>query len=311
MKLTLFDTGADTGLAARLTAELGVEIGALVLGRFPDGEAHVELTDSVRGHDVYVLAPTAPPADARLMELLLVADASRRAGAARITAVMPYFAYARQDRRKAGREPVAARLVADLVSASGITRVVAVDLHGAALEGFFSVPLEHLTAAPSLAARLRRQVPKDGVVVAPDLGAAHLADRFARELALPVAVVHKTRASATEVSVRTITGEVRGRVPILVDDMISTGGTIAAAIEALLASGAQARVQVAATHGLFVGGAPELFAGLPIERLIVTDSVPARQALPDMEVVSLAPLLASAIQQLHHERSIAGLRAHR
>jgi ribose-phosphate pyrophosphokinase len=311
MTALLFAGSANRPLAEAVAARLGLGLGRCDLARFPDGELHVVVHDSVRGHDVYLLQPTSPPAEAHLLELLLLADACRRAGAARLTAVIPYFGYARQDRRASGREPVAARLVADLLRASGLERVVAVDLHTLTLEGVFSLALEHLSAVPLLVEAVRPWVAANGVVVAPDLGAVKLAERYARALELPIAVVHKTRVSGAEVTVRSLTGEVQGRVPLIVDDMISTGGTVAAASEALRAAGAQPPVTVAASHALLVGPAVERLRAAGVERLVVTDSValPAAPGLP-LQVVSLSPLLAEAIERLHCGQSLSHLLVH-
>ncbi len=311
MELTLLSGSANPGLSAAIAGSVGIGLAARRIERFPDGEIHVEIQQSVRGHDVYLVQPTGPPVDGNLLELLLLADACRRAGARRLTAVIPYFGYARQDRRAAGRDSVGARLIADLLAAAELDRVVAVDLHGAALEGFFAMPMEHLSAVPPLAEALRRLATPASVIVAPDLGAAKLADRYARLLDLPVAVVHKTRLSGSAVSVRGVTGEVRGRRPLIVDDMISTGGTIAAAIEALVSVGASAEVTVAVSHGLLVGPAVERLRAARVRRLIMTDSVPppAGIALP-AEIVSLGSLLASAIARLHRDQSLGDLVPH-
>jgi ribose-phosphate pyrophosphokinase len=273
MSLGLFSGTANLPLSEAISAELRVPLGRRELARFPDGEIHVELHDSVRGQDVYLIQPTGPPVAEHLLELLLLADASRRAGSERLTAVIPYFGYARQDRRAHGREPVGARLVADLLRASGVDRVVGVDMHTRALEGFFSIPLEHLSAVSLLAEAARAYVGANSVVVAPDLGATKLAERYATILGLPVAIVHKTRLSGHEVSVRTITGEVRDLAPLLVDDIISTGGTIAAAVDALLAAGCVPDVTVLASHALLVGSAVDRLAGVAARRLITTDSL--------------------------------------
>jgi ribose-phosphate pyrophosphokinase len=290
--------------AARVALlELGVE-------RFPDGELHVLIDGSVRGHDVFILQPTSPPFETHFLELLLSADACRRAGAARVTAVIPYFGYARQDRRATGREAVGARVVADALASASIDRVVAVDLHSTALEGFFGFPVEHLTAVPLLARRAADHA-REAVVVAPDLGAARLADNYARLLDLPTAIVHKTRISGADVVTRGVTGEVRGRTPLIVDDMISTGGTIAAAAAALREAGARSPGLVIATHALLVGDAETRLRGLELGGLIVTDStdVPRTSSL-SLEVVSVAPLLADAVLRLHEGRSLADLLAH-
>ena len=307
--LTLLAGTSNPGLAADVAAHLGVPLADRVASAFPDGELHVELGASVRGHDVYLIQSTTPAADTHLFQLLLLADACRRAGAARLTAVMPYVAYARQDRRGAGREPVGARVVAELLATGGFQRVVAVDLHSPALEGVFTVPVEHLSAVPLLVAALPRL--SDAVVVAPDLGATKLAERYARLLDLPVALVHKRRLTGERVTVRGVTGEVRDRLPLVVDDMITTGGTLEAAISALLEAGCLRDVVVSATHGLFVGEAAQRLSALPVREVVVTDSVAScpTEALR-VQRVSLAPLLADAIRRLHEGRSLGDLIVH-
>lgn len=310
MPLTLATGSANLPLAEAVAERLRQPLAATSIHRFPDGELHVAVRDSLRGHDVYLLQPTSPPFETHLLELVLLADAARRAGAARVTAVIPYFGYARQDRRAGGREPVGARVIADLLGAGGIHRVVAVDLHSPTLEGFFAVPLEHLTAVPCLAEAVPVEL-KPGVVVAPDLGAARLADRYGRALDLPVAMVHKTRVSGEEVVVRGVTGEVRDRTPVIIDDMISTGATIEAAVTALLEARCLPDITVVATHALLVGAAAERLGRLQLRRLIVTDTVsrPAAAQLP-LQVVSMAPLIADTIKRLHQDRSLADLLVH-
>src|SRR5215216_529576 len=312
MKPAIFAGSANLPLAEAIAAELDIRPGSREVQVFPDGEMQVELQESVRGEDVYLLQPTSPPGEKHLLELLLLADASYRAGAARLTAVIPYFGYARQDRRASGREAVGARLVAGLLESGGLfERVVAVDLHTAAIEGFFGIPLEHLSAVPMLVNNIRPHVGAEGVVVAPDMGAAELAERYAEPLELPVAIIHKTRISGSEVSVGSVTGEVGGRKPIIVDDIISSGGTQKAAIDALLEAGCEPEITVATSHGLFAGSAEEDLRGAHVERFIVTDSVPPPEGLGlPLEVVSLAPLLASAIDRLHNDRSLDELIEH-
>jgi ribose-phosphate pyrophosphokinase len=299
--LHVFSGTANVALAEAVAARLDLHLGNRVLEHFPDGEVHIQVRERVRGGDVFIVQPTGPPVGEHLLELLLLADACRRAGAERITAVVPYSGYARQDRREHAGEPLSARLVAQLVEAAGVVRVVAVDLHTRSVEGCFGIPLEHLSAADLLAEAIRPPVARDDLVlVSPDLGAAKLAERYAARLGLPLAIVHKSRTSGTDVKVGGLVGDVRGRAPIVIDDMISTAGTLAAAIGALLAAGALPDVTVAATHALLVGPAAERLARLPIRRLVATDSltlpVPAGVRL---ERVSLAPLLAEAILRLH------------
>jgi ribose-phosphate pyrophosphokinase len=300
MKLHLFSGTANVPLAEAVARGLDLHLGDRLLEHFSDGEVQMQIREHVRGDDVYLLQPTGPPVGEHLLELLLLADACRRAGAERITAVVPYFGYARQDRREQSGEPLSARLVAQLIEAGGFMRVVALDLHTPSLEGCFVIPLEHLSAVDLLAETIRARVAPAAVVVSPDLGAVKLAERYAALLGLPVAIVHKVRLSGTEVSVRGLVGEVRGRTPIVIDDMISTGGTVAAAIGALLDAGAVPDVTVVVSHALLVGPAAERLARLPIRRLVATDSV--RLAMPahlPVERVSLAPLLAEAIRRLH------------
>jgi ribose-phosphate pyrophosphokinase len=311
MEQTLLAGSANVRLAETIAAKLGTSQGALNVDRFPDGELHVEIKQSVRGHDVYLIQPTSPPVERHLLELLLLADAAHRAGAARLTAVIPYLGYARQDRRASGREAVGARLVAELLAAGGLVqRVVVVDVHSPAVEGFFGIPLEHVSAVPLLVESVRNHVTENSVIVAPDLGAAKLAERYARPLGLPVAIVHKRRLSGSEVSVRSVTGDVRGHTPIIVDDMISTGGTVEAAIEVLLSGGCEPELTVVASHGLLVGPAVKRLKVGPLKRIVITDSVRTPEGLElPLEVVSLAPLLARAVDCLHNDRSLGDLLA--
>jgi ribose-phosphate pyrophosphokinase len=298
---------AHPELTRDVALRLGLTTAERILERFPDGELRVLVKEPVRGADVYLVQPLSPPADAHLLELVFLADACRRAGARSVTAVVPYLAWARQDRRRVEGEPHGARLAADLISARA-DRVVSVDVHGPAAEGFFSVPFDHLTAVPALAAAIARSAPRDAVVVGPDLGAARRAALFGRLLGLPSAIVHKARLSAREVEVRGVAGEVAGRAPILVDDMISTGATIEAAVRTLLEAGCRPEIVVAATHPLFTEGALERLARLPIARVVVTDALPVpRGPGHDLEVVPLAPLLAEAISRLCERRPLGEL----
>jgi len=311
MRLILLAGSANPSLAEGVARALGVNLADCELSRFPDGEMHVDVRETVRDADVYLLQPTIPPIEANLLQLLLLADACRRGGAMRVTAVVPYFGYARQDRRATGREAVGARVIAETLRSAGIDRVVAVHLHTAGLEAVFSIPLEHLTAMPVLSSALASLPEAPGVVVAPDAGAIKLAQHWARVLNIPVAVVHKIRVGGDIVETHGLAGEVRGRRPLIVDDMISTGGTVAAAIAVLLEAGAVPEVVVAATHGLFVGSAVERLAALPITHLLVTDTV-SNTAPVDLAVqrVSVAPLVADAISRLHRGRSLSDLILH-
>jgi ribose-phosphate pyrophosphokinase len=309
MTLTVITGSANPSLAASIAHVLGVTPCRRALQRFADDELHVEIEDSVRGHDVFIIQPTSRPPDEHLMELLFLADACRRAGAARLTAVVPYFGYARQDRRASGREAVGAGVVATLIEAAGFARVVAIDLHAPEIEGFFRIPVEHLSATKLLAGAVRAA--DDSVIVAPDLGAVKLAECYQTYLNLPVVVIHKTRVSGSEVSLRSIIGEVKGRAPIIVDDMITTGGTVAAAVKGLLEAGCTPDVSVVATHALFVGPAVARLQALPIRQLIATDSVDTTAELPaHFQVVNVAPLIADAIGRLHRDQSLEPILAH-
>lgn len=286
-------------LAEAIAAELRLPLAACVAERFPDGELHVRIEETVRGREVFLLQPIAPPVNDNLVELLALADAVRRADAGRITAVVPYFGYARSDRRNGSREPIMASLVAELLQRAGIDHVLTLDVHTPAVEGFFRIPVDNLSAVGLLAAAVRPLLPPDAVVVAPDLGAVRLATRYGAQLDLPVALCHKRRLGAREVAVSRVTGDVQGRSAVLVDDMVSTGSTIVESARALRDAGAVGELVVVATHGVLVSGALEKLAGAGAKRLVVTDSLVVRRdgALVP-HVVSAAPLCARAIRTL-------------
>jgi ribose-phosphate pyrophosphokinase len=297
--LSIFAGTANPDLGANIAEDLGIHLGACTLQSFPDGELEVELQQSVRGHDVYLIQSTSPPVEKHLIELMLLADACHRGGAERVTAIVPYFGYARQDRRVRRRQALGGRVIAEIFQSARIERLVAVDLHTPAIEGFFAIPLEHLSAVPILADAVRPAVREQSIVVAPDLGAVKLAGKYARLLELPLAIVHKTRLSGREVSVGQVVGDVAGRVPILVDDMLSTGATIEAALTAVRAAGAQPDCTAVVTHGLFVGRAHEVLLPLGLQNIFTTDSVTQHPNRLPLEVRSLGPLMAEAIRRLH------------
>ncbi|HSQ62544.1 MAG TPA: ribose-phosphate pyrophosphokinase [Polyangiaceae bacterium] len=297
-KLVVLAGGAHGRLAESLAHELDLELGAYGAQRFPDGEMYVEVGAETRGRHVVLVQTGAEPAAEHLLELLLLTDACRRAGASAVSAVIPYLPYARQDHRTRPGESLAMRVVGDLLGRAGFERVYAVDLHSSTVEGFIGAPVEHLSAAPLLAQSLRKHAGKGAVIVAPDLGAAKLAGEYARILELPMAIVHKTRQSPREVAVVKVFGHVRGLRPIVVDDMITTGGTVAATLKALDAEGAAGDATVAATHALMVDEAVERLERAGVRRLLVTDTLPFTRPLPfPMEVVSVSRLLADAIQR--------------
>jgi ribose-phosphate pyrophosphokinase len=312
--LTLISGSAHPDLAGAIGTVLGVEPAMRTLGRYPDGERWVSLGSAARGHDVYIVQPAAPPVDEHLIELLLIADACRRAGAARITAVIPYLGYARQDRRRAAGQPVSVRLVADLLSAR-FDRALLLDPHGASIESAFGIPVEQVSAVTLLATALRDRLGgpgADSVVIAPDMGAVKLAERYAAVLDLPTAFVRKTRINGSEVRALQIAGDVRARTPLIVDDMITTGSTIAAAVQAATDAGARTPMLVAATHGVFVGDAFERLRALPVRAVLTTDSLPGPAPAPAMlQAVGVAPLLGEAIRRLHADEPLDALALYR
>lgn len=309
MELTVVEGTSNRALSGAVLQALGADAASCHIERFPDGELRVEALGNARGHDVYIVQSMHPPVGEHLLELLMIGDAYRRAGACRLTAVVPYFGYARQDRRSKGTESLGARLVADLLCAAHLDRIVAVDLHAPAVEGCFSIPVEHLTAVPLLAEAVKTQVPENGVIVSPDLGAVKLAEKYAQVLGLPIAIVHKHRVSGAEVTAAGVVGDVAGKRPILIDDMITTGGTVEAAAHAVIAAGALPELTVAASHGLLVGPAVERLTKLKVSRLLTSDSVPAPETplpFPSLRP-SLAPMLAETIRRLHEGRPITDL----
>lgn len=312
MKPLIVPGSAHPALAEDLSRELECELAACLLQRFPDGEREVEVRTSVRGQPVFVVQPLRHPVGEHLLELLLLADACRRAGARSVAAIVPYMGFARQDRVTKEGRPLGAKVIADLLGTGGLSQVIAVDLHSPVVASCVDAPVTHLTAAPALAEALRRNVHEDSVVVAPDLGAVKLADAYARLLGLPLAVIYKVRESPREVAVRRVAGDVRGKRPIVVDDMISTGTTIEAAIVALVEHGSSREVLVAATHGLFVGGAMGRLNRTEVVRVLATDSLPPAPSPPErFEAVRIAPLLAEAVRRIVGERGLDDLLAAR
>lgn len=307
----LFDGGSNTELAQAVAGELNMALSGRTLSRFPDGEIHIQIDDSVRGRDAYIIQSTCEPVSERLMELFVLLDTLTRASAARVTAIIPYYAYARADRKVAGREPISAKLIANLLAAAGCTRVLCVDLHSPAVQGFFEIGMDHLTAMHTLADHVQKLHLTDAIVISPDIGGAKRADAFASLMHLPLAILHKRRGGPDAVEIGAVIGDVRGKRPIIVDDIISTGGTIRRAVEELVAAGAAPDITVAATHAVLADEALAKLNHPAIQRIIVSDSVPIspakRARLPGLTIVSLAPLLAVAIRRLHTGESLSAL----
>ena len=306
-KLKLIAGNANRQLAREISDYLETPLCKAKVGRFPDGEIEVQIGRSVRGGDVFVVQPTCPPVNENLMELLVMIDALKRASAERITAVIPYYGYGRQDRKHVGRVPISARLVADLIEAAGADRVLAVDLHAGQIQGFFNIPADNLLADPVFIDyfRSRGLVDEETVILSPDLGAVKRARGIAAGLGLPLAIVEKRRTSATQVETYTLIGEVEGKRAIIVDDIIATGGTVHRALE-LLRKGQAREVYGAFTHGVFAGDVLDRLAGFPLlKKIIVTNTIPPNS--PSVEVVSIGELLSKAIARIHREESISEL----
>jgi len=305
---TIFAGTANPALAAAIARELGVQVGACAIDRFPDGEVAVQLLEPVRRKDVFLVQPTSPPVNDHLIELLALADACRRAAAARITAIVPYFGYARADKRHGRQEPIMGRVVADLLEAVGIAHVITVDLHTPQIEGFFHAPMDTLTAVPTLCRALRDRLPPDLVVVSPDVGRVRMATHYAQCLGAPVIVLHKRRESGAKTEVTHVVGDVSSRACLIVDDMISTGGTVAESIRALLRAGARPEIIVAATHGLLLLGARDKLDHPAVHEIFVTDTVcVAEQGWPQLRVISIASLIAGAVERFLADGSIGDL----
>ena len=301
--LRIVSGSANPSMASAIANYLGVESDGCSLQRFPDGELRPTV-ENVCGSDVYVIQPTSPPVNEHIVELLLLLDACRRARAARVTAVVPYFGYARQDRRTTPGQALGSAVVADAIAAAGADRLIVVDPHTPALEAVCRIPVETLSAVPALSGELAGELPKGAVIVAPDLGAVKLAEQYAGVLHGPVAVVRKQRESGSAVAALDIAGDVRGRPAVIIDDMITTGATIEAAVGLLRASGAAQDIVVAATHGLLVHAAVSRLHELELRRVLVTDTVAVKTAGTMIRVCSIAPTIADAIACLHTDNPL-------
>jgi ribose-phosphate pyrophosphokinase len=305
--LKLLSGTANRVLAEEIARHLGVELCRVNLGRFADGEISVRIDENVRGNDVFILQPTNPPAE-NIMELLLLIDAARRASAARITCVMPYYGYARQDRKDQPRVPIGAKLMANMIMAAGVDRVLGVDFHQHQLQGFFDVPVDHLYAMPVFTAHYRKMQLHDPVVVAPDVGSAKMARGFAKRLNATLAIIDKRRPQPNVSEVVNVVGDVEGHDCILVDDMIDTAGTVTEASRALKTLGAQ-DIYICATHALLSGPAKQRINDAPIKEVAVTDTIamPEERRPHQLVVLSVGELLSKAIRFTHAEQSVSSL----
>jgi ribose-phosphate pyrophosphokinase len=309
-KIRVFTGNSNPALAQRICEGLGVPLGNARVKTFSDGEVLVEIGENVRGRDVYVVQSTCAPTNNNLMELLVMTDALKRASAATITAVIPYYGYARQDRKAAPRTPISAKLVADLVTTAGVDRVVTIDLHAAQIQGFFNIPVDNLYAAPVILNHLKeRFAGQDLVMVTPDAGGTERARAFAKRLECPMALIDKRRTGPNVAEVMHLIGDVSGKIAIILDDMIDTAGTLTQAAGALKQNGAAA-IYAAATHGVLSGPAIDRINGSVIEEVLLTDTIPLgeqAERTSKIKVVSVAALLAEAIRRIHDDESVSSL----
>ncbi len=308
--IKIFTANSNPMVAKRIAECLGLPLGKSEVGTFSDGEIAVSLFESVRGSDCFIVQSTCSPVNNNIMELLIMIDAMKRASAARITAVIPYFGYARQDRKAKARDPISAKLVADLITTAGADRVLTMDLHAPQIQGFFNIPVDHLVGAPTLASFLRGRIGRDNeeyVVVSPDLGSVTRARNFASRLGCPLAIIDKRRQRANVCEVMNIIGDVKGKKVILVDDMIDTAGTLCNGAAAIIEKGGALEVTAAATHGVLSGPAIERIADSPIKELILLDTVPVtgERKLDKMTILSVAPLFAEAIERIYEDKPVS------
>ena len=308
-KLKIFSGNANRELAEKICQFLNVEMGKAKVGVFSDGEIQVEIDESVRGMDTFLIQSTCPPVNQNLMELLIMLDALKRASAARINVVIPYYGYGRQDRKVTPRAPITAKLVADLIETAGATRVLAMDLHVGQIQGFFNIPVDHLYALPAQLTYFKK-LNKQVVVVSPDAGGVERAREFAKRLKnASIAIIDKRRERANVSKVMHIVGDVRDKTAILLDDMIDTGGTIVQAAEALVRDGA-GRVYACCTHAVLSGQAPERITASPLHEMVMTNTIPlsneARQ-VSKLKVLDVSPILGEAIRRIHTEASVSSL----
>ena len=306
--LKIFTGNANRPLAEKICKHLGIPLGEAVVGRFSDGEISVEFRENVRGKDVYVIQPTCMPCNENLMELLVMMDALKRASARCVTAVVTYFAYARQDRKTAPRTPISAKLVADLITTAGANRMLTMDLHTGQIQGFFNIPVDHLYAAPVILEYIKENFGPDIVVVSPDSGGVERARAFAKRLNTSLAIIDKRR-DATAIKAMTLIGNVGGKEAIILDDMVTSGGTLTMAAELLMRHGVR-KVHACVTHPVMSRNAVSNTQGSLVQTLVVTDTIPLTPegaALEKIRVLSVAPLLAEAIKRIHDQDSVSSL----
>lgn len=305
--LKLFTGNANPELAREIAEYIGTKLGDAQVKHFSDGEISIMIDESVRGDDVYIIQPTCTPVNDNMMELLIMIDAVRRASAKRITAVLPYYGYARQDRKSRGREPITAKLVANLITQAGARRVLAMDLHAQQIQGFFDIPLDNLMGLPILADYYKHKDTDNLVVVSPDMGGVARARNLAEQIGVPLAIIDKRRPRPNVSEVMNIIGDIEGKEVILVDDMIDTAGTITNGAQALMDRGAKC-VDACCTHAVLSGPAIERIEKSPIQELVTTNTIPLGDKKCDkIKVLSVAPIIGEAILRIHNDRSVSDL----
>ncbi len=308
-ELKIFSGNANRPLAVEMCKSLGVPLGQAEIKRFSDGEVWVEIDENVRGKDVFIVQPTSRSANENLMELLIMIDALRRASAERITAVIPYYGYARQDRKVQPRTPITSKLVADLLTASGATRVLSVDLHAGQIQGFFNIPFDHLYAMPILLDYIKQNLMNDVVIVSPDAGGTERARAYAKRLDTSLAMIDKRRSQPNESEVMNVIGEVKGKTAIVVDDMVDTAGTLTQGAQALKNMGAS-KIYACVTHGVLSGKALERISNSVLSGLVITNTIHQPEEVlkhPKIQALSIAQLLAEAIKRINHSDSVSSL----
>lgn len=307
-KLMLFSGTSSPELGKEIADCLGVRLGQVKLSQFSNGEMYVRFLESVRGADIFLVQTMCEPVNNHLMELLIMIDALKRASAERISAVIPHYGYARQDKKTEGREPITAKLVADLLTTAGADRVLTMDLHAGQIQGFFDMPVDHLTALPALTDYFSSKNIKDLVVVSPDVGRVKVAKKYADKLGAGLAILHKTRPAHNEVEIGQVVGDVSGRTALLVDDMIDTAGTITAGVDTVVKAGAK-QVFACATHGILSGPAVDRINASPMEELVLTNTLPTpgSDTMPKLKVLSIAQIFAQTILNVYEDESVSAI----
>lgn len=307
--MKLFSGTSNPGLGQEIAAYLGIELGGVKISRFACGEIYVRFLESIRGSDVFIVQSLANQVNDAIMEMLIMIDALKRASAGRVTAVIPYYGYARQEKKSAPREPITARMLADIIGTVGADRIITMDLHAPAIQGFFNIPVDHMTALPMLAQYIKQKHIQDGVIIAPDAGSVKKAEKLATRIDLPLGVMYKRRPAPNVAELTFFIGDVKDRTPIIIDDIVDTAGSIMQVVDALLERGAKPEIHLLTTHGVFSPPALERLMHPAIKEVVVSNTIPLtpEKTLPKINVLSVAPLLGDAIRRIHQDISVSVL----